>query len=229
MLDKLRDKIDEFDIYELNNYTLIISFLLFIIGIIFVKNVYVIILIYLLMLYLSRLFEKNIIKFICSLLPIIILGYFLIHFIHFTFIKDETFNTFRFIIKILLSVNYIAILYYYFKNKKIKLVNLLKKKNKKYSFKELRRKNIEKYRENTNNYIDNYLESHNINLESDYFKVIEDNIDNKVSDELEEYVWMNYLRFYKNQKYKKNNIFNVYNLSFLIIHVILLIIVLIVR
>ena len=221
MLDKIRDKIDEFDIYELNNIIIVVSFILFIISLYFVKNVYLIIILYLGILYLSRLYEKSIIKFICSLLPIIILGYCLIHFIHFTFIKEETFRTFRIIIKILLGLNYIAILYYYFKNKKVKLTKLFKKKSSKYTFRELRKKNINKFIENTNNYIDNYIDCNNISLDSDYFKVIENNID--------EYVWINYLRFYKNQKFKKESIFNVYNLSFLLIHVIILIIVLIVR
>lgn len=229
MLDRIRDKIDEFNIYELNNIIVIISFILFIISLYFVKNVYIIIGLYLCLLYLSRLYEKNILKFICSLLPIIILGYFLIHFVHFTFIKEETFKTFRLIIKIMFGVNYIAILYYYFKNKKVKLEKLYKKKSNKYTFKELRKRNVNKFRENINNFIDKYIDSNNINLDSDYFKVIENNIDNKVDNELEEYVWINYLRFYKNQKFKKENIFNVYNLAFLLIHVIILIIVLIVR
>ena len=204
MLDKIRDKIDEFDVYELNNIIVIISFLLFITSLIFVKNVYMIIFMYLFLLYLSRLYEKNIIKFICSILPIIIFGYFLIHFIHFTFIKDETFITFRFIIKILLGFNYLAILYYYFKTKKVKLIKLLKKRSHKYTFKELRKKNIDACREKTNNYIDDYLNTNNIQLDSDYFKVIEDNIDNKINEDLEEFVWINYLRFYKNRRYIKN-------------------------
>ena len=229
MLDRIRDKIDEFDVYELNNIIVIISFILFLISLYFVKNVYLIIVLYCCLLYLSRLYEKSIIKFICSLLPIIILGYFLIHFIHFTFIKDETFKTFRLIIKIMLGVNYTAILYYYFKNKKVKLEKLFKKKSYKYTFKELRKKNLNRFRENINNRVDNYIDSNNIKLDSDYFKVIENNIDNKVNNELEEYVWINYLRFYKNQKFKKENIFNVYNLVFLLIHVIILIIILIVR
>lgn len=229
MIDKIRDKYDEFNIYELSNLIVIISFILFVISLFFVKNVYLIILIYILMLYLSRLYEKNIIKFICSLLPIIIFGYFLIHFVHFTFIKEETFYIFRLFIKILFFINYICILYFYFKNKKIKIAKLFKRKNKKYTFKELRKKNYDRYREEINNYIDDYLEINDISLDSDYFKVIESNIDNKIEEKLDEFVWINYLRFYKNKKYNKENLFNIYNLLFLLIHVIILIIILIVR
>ena len=124
MLDRIRDKLEEFNIYDLNNFVVILSFIIFIISLYFVSNVYLIIIIYLFVLYLARYYEKPIIKFVSSLLPIIIFGYFLIHFINFVFIEKETFKTFRIIIKVLLLIDYISILYYYFKTKAIKIKNI---------------------------------------------------------------------------------------------------------
>ena len=228
-LNKIRDKFDEFNIYELNNIIIIISFILFLISIYYVKNVYIIIVMYLFILYIARNYEKNSIKFVSFLLPIIILGYFLIHFINFTFIEKETFMMFRIIIKVLMTIDCLCILYFYFKTKKVKLLNLMKRKSKKYTFKELRRKNLDKFRINYHNYVDEYLENNKIGLDSDYFKVIENNIDNKINENLDNYVWTNYLRFYKNKKYNKESIFNVFNLMFLGVHVIILVLILIVR
>ena len=229
MLDRIRDKLEEFNIYDLSNFVVILAFIVFIISLYFVTNVYLIIVIYLFILYLARYYEKPIIKFISSLLPIIIFGYFLIHFINFVFIEKETFNTFRIIIKVLLILDYLSILYYYFKAKKVKLNNIIKRNNKKYTFKELRKRNEKKIRESVNNEVESYLEDNKISSDSDYFKVIESNLDNKVKSDLEEYVWLEYLRFYKNKKYNQSKEFSVFNLLFLFVHVIILVLVLIVR
>ena len=229
MLDRIRDKLDDFNIYDLSNIVISFSFIIFLVSLYFVTNVYLIIIIYLLLLYLARNYEKPIIKFISSILPIVIFGYFLIHFINFVFIEKETFTTFRVIIKILLIFNYISILYYYFKTKNIKREKFIKRNNQKYTFKELRRKSEGKIRENVNNEVETYLEDNKISLDSDYFKVIESNLDDKIKNTLEEYVWCHYLRFYKNKKYNHKKEFDVFNLLFLFVHVIILVLVLIVR
>ncbi|MBQ8891960.1 MAG: hypothetical protein IJ068_03740 [Bacilli bacterium] len=228
-LDKIRKKYLEFNIYELNTIVVIISFIIFLISIYYVTNIYLIILMYVFILYFARNYEKNIIKFISTILPIVIFGYVLIHFVKFDFYSNETFKIFRIIIKILMSLDCICILYYYFKARKVKLLKLLRKKYKKYTFKELRKNNIDKFRNNYHNYLDSYLDKRKIRLDSDYFKVIESNIDDKVSENLNEFVVTNYLRFYKNQRYNKKVGFNVFNLLFLIFNVIILILVLIVR
>ena len=235
MLDRIREKFNEFNIYDLSNLIVMLSFIIFIISLYFSSNVYLMLIIYLLLLYMARNYDKPIVRFLSSILPIIIFGYFLIHFIDFVMIEKETYNIFQIIIKILLGLNYLCILYYYFKNKNIKLKNKVKKNNQKYTFKELRKKNENKFREFVNNEVETYLEEEKIDMDSDYFKVIESNIDDKVKDTLEEYVWCNYLRFYKNKNYNEKNFnvfnekFNVFNLLFLLVHVIILVLVLIVR
>ena len=228
-LIKLRNKFLEFNIYELNNIIVILSFIIFLISIYYVKNVYLIIFMYLFILYLARNYEKNTIKFISIVLPIIILGYFLIQFVNLNFFEKETSQILRIIIKILMSLDSVLILYYYFRIKKIKLLKSLKRKYKKYTFKELKRKNLDNFRNSYNIYLDSYLEKNNIRLDSDYFKVIENNINNKINNNLNEFVWINYLRFYKNQRYNNKIGFSVFNLLFLIFNVIILILVLNVR
>lgn len=228
-LEKLKELYTEFNIYDVNNVIVIISFIIFLLSIYNVINIYLIIILYLYILYFARNYEKNMIKFVSFLLPIILLGYLLIHFVNLKIIGVETFKIFRIVIKILMFLDCIFILYNYFKIKKIKLQNLLKRKYKKYTFKELKRINNDKFRNDYNSYLDDYLEKNKISLDSDYFKVIENNIDNKINDNLNEYIWTNYLRFYKNQKYNYKKYFNVSNLVFLIINVIILLLVLFVR
>ena len=228
MLDMIEDKYGEFDIKKINSIIVIISFILFIISLIFIKNVYLIIILYLLLLYLSKFYDKKIIKFICSILPIIILGYFLFHFINYNFIKNESYRVFRIIIKILFCLDYVVILYNYFKDNKFSINSLFKKK-KIYTFKELRRLNINKYRKNVDNYIEDYLKENNISLDSDYFKLIDKNREKKSTLELEEFVWMNYLRFYKHKSDTGKINLGFYDLLFLVVHVIILLLVLVVR
>ena len=228
MLTKIKEQLDDFDIYELNNFYVIISFFLIILSIYLTKNIYLIFFLYLFTLYISVNFEKNTIKFICFLLPVVILGYYLIQFINLSFIGEKTFYFFRFIIKLLLIIDHIIIIITYLKTKETKLTKLIKK-IKKYTFKELRKKNKDKFQDKVNKDIESYLEKYNIDLDSDYFKVIESNIDNKVNNELEDYVRTEYLRFYKNQSLYKQNLFNICNIIYLLIHIIIFIVVLIVR
>ena len=228
-LDKLKDKFDEFNIYLIDNKIIIISFLLFIISIYYVKNTYLIIILYLLILYFARNYEKAIIKFISVILPIVILGYVLMCFVRIRLTEQDMYIVLRIIIKILMIIDCLFVLYYYFKMKKTKKLNLLKRNHRKYTFKELRLRNIDKFRNSYNEFLDEYLENNKIGLDSDYFKVIENNIDNKIDNNLEEFVWTNYLRFYKNKKFNRESIFNFFNLLFLSINVIILILVLNVR
>lgn len=228
MFDRVIEKYHEFNIYKVNNLVVYISFFLFLVSLFYIKNAYLLIIIYLLILNLAKYFDKVFIKLVNYLLPIFLLGYLLITYTNIFIIKEEVYFIFLLIIKVLLILDYIAILLEYNKKKKIKSFKLFKKNRKKYSFIELRKKNIDKFKNIVKDKFDSYIKEHKIDLNSDYYKVINDNYETKYRDELEEYVWINYLRFYKNQSNKKEKL-NFYNFVFLGIHVIIFVLALIVR
>ena len=87
--------------------------------------------------------------------------------------------------------------------------------------------NIFIFKEKENKEIDNYIKNNNINLLSDYYKVLKDNIDEKSKNELEEYVWINYLRFYKNRRFVKKEVFDYVDIIYIGIHVIMLLLILV--
>ena len=205
MLMKLRDKYEEFNLLKVNYLVITISFILFTFGLFFVKNIYLFIIIYLLLLYISKYFDKGIIKLICSITAIILFGFFLINFIHIYFIKNEIFKTFRIILKILYLINYLCLLFYYYKLRKKNDI-----KNNHRTFKKLRKDKYELFK-------------HQIEDEINYY------IEEKTRFELEKYIWVNYLRFYKNQKFRRYLYFNIYDFIFLTIHVIIFILILFVR
>ena len=229
MLKKLKKIYDNIDIYDLNNIVIVICIILFLISLYITKNTYIFIIMYIIILFLGSHFNNKIIKLISNILPVILFGYFLMHFIHFSMFKYLTFNTFIIIIKLLMFIDYILIIINYIKNKKIYLIKIFRKRSKHYSFKELRNKNIDKVKEINREEIDKFLKENKIEKTSDYYKVIENNFENKSKIDLEEYVWINYLRFYKNKRFNKINIFDRFNFIFLIIHVIMLLLVLLVR
>ena len=136
-------------------------------------------------------------------------------------------NTFLFIIKGLYILNYFWFVLMHIKNKKVKYYR--KKKRKKYTFRELREKNMLLFKNKTKKAIADYVENQNIELNSDYSNLLENNLDDKSLNDLEEYVWLNYLRFYKHKRYDKEVLFDKLNLVFLIIHVIILLLVFLVR
>lgn len=225
MLTKIRDKYYDFDYSNLNIFVVLLSFILFIISVYYLNNIYLIILLYLLLLYLSTKFYNGSIKFISILLPLIICGFIAINLIKFNIFRSETHTVFLLVIKILMIVDYFCIVIEFFKNKKLKQKRIVNQ----YTFKELRRKNINDAINYQKEYVSNYINENNIKDDSDYYKVITDNIENKAKNDLEEYVWVNYLRFYKNKGLQSKSEFDLFNIVFLFIHVIILLLILFVR
>ncbi len=229
MLMKLKKMYEEFDYYELNNIIFIICFLIFIISLYFLNNVFLIIFLYLLVFYHATYLNDNLIKFITTILPLMIIGFLVTYFFKLTFIELDIFKYFFIIIKVFFCVDYLLIVFNFLKKKKNYILRDLKKLWRYYSFKELRKRNYNDFKEKNKDLMAEYINENNINLSSDYYKVIEDNFENKSLEDLEEYVWINYLRFFKNRRNIKKIKFEKYNLVFLGIHVIIFLLVILVR
>lgn len=227
MYKKLITKLKEFNLEKINSLVLIISFILYLLSIYLVNNKYILIINYWFIYYISLKNKNKIIRFFKDITGILLLGFFFISLLNLNvFILDYKYYIFL-IVKLSFLITYLLLVV---KNIKIKKIKYLKiRKGSKYTFKELRRKKIDDFKDKETKEINSYLERENILVNSEYAKLIKDNLDNLASNELENYIWMNYLRFYKNQKKKKNNNISKYDLVFLIIHVIILLLSLLVR
>ena len=229
MLKKIKKKYDSFLMTDLNNLLLIFTLLLFLISLFFLKNIYVYFFIYIFLFDLTRHIKKN--KYILPFNGII--GIFLIAFLFFnllnlSFLSLDIKKIIEIIVKIFFFVDYFLIILLTIKDKKYKIMKLQKRRLKKYTFKELRERKIDDFKRINQEIINEYLKTYNILKDSDYYKVINDNYLNKTKEDLEEYVWINYLRFYKNKKYQKASLDKT-NFLFLGIHGIILLLVLLVR
>ena len=229
MLKKIKKKYDSFLMTDLNNLLLIFTLLLFLISLFFLKNIYVYFFIYIFLFDLTRHIKKN--KYILPFNGII--GIFLIAFLFFnllnlSFLSLDIKKIMEIIVKIFFFVDYFLIILLTIKDKKYKIMKLQKRRLKKYTFKELRERKIDDFKRINQEIINEYLKTYNILKDSDYYKVINDNYLNKTKEDLEEYVWINYLRFYKNKKYQKASLDKT-NFLFLGIHGIIFLLVLLVR
>lgn len=229
MLKKIKKKYDSFLMTDLNNLLLIFTLLLFLISLFFLKNIYVYFFIYIFLFDLTRHIKKN--KYILPFNGII--GIFLIAFLFFnllnlSFLSLDIKKIMEIIVKIFFFVDYFLIILLTIKDKKYKIMKLQKRRLKKYTFKELRERKIDDFKRINQEIVNEYLKTYNILKDSDYYKVINDNYLNKTKEDLEEYVWINYLRFYKNKKYQKVRLDKT-NFLFLGIHGIILLLVLLVR
>ena len=229
MFKKIKKKYDSFLMTDLNNLLLIFTLLLFLISLFFLKNIYVYFFIYIFLFDLTRHIKKN--KYILPFNWII--GIFLIAFLFFnllnlSFLSLDIKKIMEIIVKIFFFVDYFLIILLTIKDKKYKIMKLQKRRLKKYTFKELRERKIDDFKRINQEIINEYLKTYNILKDSDYYKVINDNYLNKTKEDLEEYVWINYLRFYKNKKYQKASLDKT-NFLFLGIHGIILLLVLLVR
>ena len=229
MLKKIKKKYDSFLMTDLNNLLLFFTLLLFLISLFFLKNIYVYFFIYIFLFDLTRHIKKN--KYILPFNGII--GIFLIAFLFFnllnlSFLSLDIKKIMEIIVKIFFFVDYFLIILLTIKDKKYKIMKLQKRRLKKYTFKELRERKIDDFKRINQEIINEYLKTYNILKDSDYYKVINDNYLNKTKEDLEEYVWINYLRFYKNKKYQKASLDKT-NFLFLGIHGIILLLVLLVR
>ncbi len=227
MYKKLITKLKEFNLEKINSLVLIISFILYLLSIYLVNNKYILIINYLFIYYISLKNKNKIIRFFKDITGILLLGFFFISLLNLNvFILDYKYYIFL-IVKLSFLITYLLLV---IKNIKIKKIKYLKiRKGSKYTFKELRRKKIDDFKDKETKEINSYLERENILVNSEYAKLIKDNLDNLASNELKNYIWMNYLRFYKNQKKKKDNNISKYDFVFLIIHVIILLLSLLVR
>ena len=228
MLKKIKKKYDSFLMTDLNNLLLIFTLLLFLISLFFLKNIYVYFFIYIFLFDLTRHIKKN--KYILPFNWII--GIFLIAFLFFnllnlSFLSLDIKKIMEIIVKIFFFVDYFLIILLTIKDKKYKIMKLQKRRLKKYTFKELRERKIDDFKRINQEIINEYLKTYNILKDSDYYKVINDNYLNKTKEDLEEYVWINYLRFYKNKKYQKASLDKTNFLFFFFFGIILLLVLLV--
>lgn len=223
MFFKLKKIHDKFNVSDLNNLLLVISLIPLIISLYITNNIFVIIMICCLVYLLSTNLKNNkYIRFLSNFLGIFILGYLFLKYLDLSFINFDIKNIYLLFIKILLLIDYLLIVFISIKNKKLKIIKNKQRKLKKYTFKDLRKEKREIFKKENILMINEYIKNNNIKEKSDYYKVINDNLENKISYNLEEYVWINYLRFYKNKRFNKRNIFDKMNFVFLVIHVIIL-------
>ena len=228
MLLRLKTIRNNINLSNLNNSLLIISLIMFTFSIYFLNNKYWFLVIIVLLYELYNHTKKNkYLKLIMDISFIITLGYFLLTFIDLSFFNFNILKYIKILIKVLFLVTYFWIIICEISNKKIK--HLKRKKKSGRSFNELRKSKINYYKEKRSDYINSYIKEHNIDATSDYYKLIKANLASKTKEEMEEYIKLEYLRFYKNRALVKKNIFDKFNIVFLLIHVIILLLVILVR
>jgi len=227
MFVKLKKKYNDFNLSNLNNMLLVLSLIVFIISLVLVKNNFIFILIYLFVYLTKKKLKNKTIRFISDISGIILVCLILISYLELSIFSLDIKYLIRLVLKVLLGLDYFFIIISIIKNKKIKYVK--GRKSKKYTFKELRSKKFGMFKAKTQEEFNKYIKNENINIDSDYYQVIQNNLENKSKNDLEEYVWLNYLRFYKNKRFNKRNVFDRSNLLFLVIHIIILLLTIFVR
>ncbi len=224
MFKKLKIKHDKLKLSDLNNTLLLLTIIFLIISSYFLNNIWLAIIIYLFIYDLYIHSKNKITSFLTYISGILLIAFLFLNLTNLNILQFN-FNKYLFLtLKILLVLDYIIIILKEIKNKKIKY---LKGKKKKYTFKELRKRKIDSLKKRNKVLIDNYLEEENINLKSNYAKLINDNLDYLTKNDLENYIQIEYLRFYKNKNNNKS--FDRFGVFFLSIHVIILLLCLLVR
>ena len=191
-----------------------------------VKNIYLLIIIYFFLFILYSKINHKVIEFFVYILGILLIGYIFINLLNLNIFILDYKKIFIIIIKLFYLFSYFSIFLLNIKNKRREYLKI--KKGKKYTFKELRGKKIEQFRNDELAKINYFIDKQGIN-NSEYEKIIRDNLSNLTDESLDKYIWINYLRFYKNQKKQKNNNISKSDLVFLTIHVIILLLSLLVR
>ena len=226
MFERMKKINQKINLDDLNIIVLIVSILLYIVSLLFSKNILIIVFLFFLNFELFIHLKRNkYLTFLNAILPIIIFAYLLLSNLKLNLPFDYL-MIYRIIIKTLLIIDYVILVINIIKKRKIKYVRGSKRKH---TFNELRKRMIKKVHQDNLNYIEDYIIDNDIDKKSDYYKVISKNIKLKTIDDVEEYVTLNYLRFYKNKKYNRRNIFDKLNLAFLGIHVIILMLVFLLR
>lgn len=220
------NKIKNFNLKRINIFIYIISFIIYLMSIYLVKNIYLLIIIYFFLFILYSKINHKVIEFFVYILGILLIGYIFINLLNLNIFILDYKKIFIIIIKLFYLFLYFSIFLLNIKNKRKEYLKI--KKGKKYTFKELRGKKIEQFRNDELAKINYFIDKQGIN-NSEYEKIIRDNLSNLTDESLDKYIWVNYLRFYKNQKKQKNNNISKSDLVFLTIHVIILLLSLLVR
>ena len=220
------NKIKNFNLKRINIFIYIISFIIYLMSIYLVKNIYLLIIIYFFLFILYSKINHKVIEFFVYILGILLIGYIFINLLNLNIFILDYKKIFIIIIKLFYLFSYFSIFLLNIKNKRKEYLKI--KKGKKYTFKELRGKKIEQFRNYELAKINYFIDKQGIN-NSEYEKIIRDNLSNLTDESLDKYIWVNYLRFYKNQKKQKNNNITKSDLVFLTIHVIILLLSLLVR
>lgn len=220
------NKIKNFNLKRINIFIYIISFIIYLMSIYLVKNIYLLIIIYFFLFILYNKINHKVIEFFVYILGILLIGYIFINLLNLNIFILDYKKIFIIIIKLFYLFSYFSIFLLNIKNKRREYLKI--KKGKKYTFKELRGKKIEQFRNDELAKINYFIDKQGIN-NSEYEKIIRDNLSNLTDESLDKYIWVNYLRFYKNQKKQKNNNISKSDLVFLTIHVIILLLSLLVR
>ena len=220
------NKIKNFNLKRINIFIYIISFIIYLMSIYLVKNIYLLIIIYFFLFILYSKINYKVIEFFVYILGILLIGYIFINLLNLNIFILDYKKIFIIIIKLFYLFSYFSIFLLNIKNKRREYLKI--KKGKKYTFKELRGKKIEQFRNDELEKINYFIDKQGIN-NSEYEKIIRDNLSNLTDESLDKYIWVNYLRFYKNQKKQKNNNISKSDLVFLTIHVIILLLSLLVR
>lgn len=220
------NKIKNFNLKRINIFIYIISFIIYLMSIYLVKNIYLLIIIYFFLFILYSKINHRVIEFFVYILGILLIGYIFINLLNLNIFILDYKKIFIIIIKLFYLFSYFSIFLLNIKNKRREYLKI--KKGKKYTFKELRGKKIEQFRNDELAKINYFIDKQGIN-NSEYEKIIRDNLSNLTDESLDKYIWVNYLRFYKNQKKQKNNNISKSDLVFLTIHVIILLLSLLVR
>ncbi len=220
------NKIKNFNLKRINIFIYIISFIIYLMSIYLVKNIYLLIIIYFFLFILYSKINHKVIEFFVYILGILLIGYIFINLLNLNIFILDYKKIFIIIIKLFYLFSYFSIFLLNIKNKRKEYLKI--KKGKKYTFKELRGKKIEQFRNDELAKINYFIDKQGIN-NSEYEKIIRDNLSNLTDESLDKYIWVNYLRFYKNQKKQKNNNISKSDLVFLTIHVIILLLSLLVR
>lgn len=195
------NKIKNFNLKRINIFIYIISFIIYLMSIYLVKNIYLLIIIYFFLFILYSKINHKVIEFFVYILGILLIGYIFINLLNLNIFILDYKKIFIIIIKLFYLFSYFSIFLLNIKNKRKEYLKI--KKGKKYTFKELRGKKIEQFRNDELAKINYFIDKQGIN-NSEYEKIIRDNLSNLTDESLDKYIWVNYLRFYKNQK-KQNS------------------------
>lgn len=229
MWAKVKRKYQEIDIHNLDNILLVISLIIFLVSLFFIQNNFLLIFVYLFIYELSNHINENkYLIFIKNFILIIILGFVLMTLTNINLFSYDYLRIFRIIIKVFIYIEYFFIVSKLISYKRLKYIkgNPLVKK---YTFKELRKKHFNRFLEVNKEIVNNYVTENNIKVGTDSYELIYSNLENKTINDLEEYVCVNYLRFYKNKRFHKVKVFDIINVIFIVIHIVILLLAIFVR